>query len=198
MAWSKTRIAAALVAWFCVCFAYQWWHRDRNAGPTETAAAIELPPVAAPAAERTPVRPAGLAFPPTAAGASPPLAPREDGRPRRLAPLPAPSAEPEDAGEMPVVVGFVHKTDIFRDSSTDYETQRRVVNEGIVSTADDKPLTITVIDTDVPTQESSQATFVLPKGGEKHFGMHDGLTMASGDQLTLRSPPYRDRVQQIP
>ncbi len=181
-------IAAGLLAVFCASFSIMWWQRNH----IDAAPAIESAAVPPPQAAARPALPLAWAEP-----AAQPPAERASVMSRPAAITPAPASEEVD-DDLPVIVGIVKKSDMFRDSSTNYEAVRKDVYEGVVSTASDKPLTITVIDTDVPTQESSQATFVLASRGERHFGMHDGLTMASGDQLTLRSPPYRDVVQQIP
>jgi hypothetical protein len=72
------------------------------------------------------------------------------------------------------------------------------VKEAIVTNTSDKPLTITATEVNIATQETSQAQFVLSAGTQKHFGTDQGLKMISGDQMTLRSPSYKDLVQPIP
>jgi hypothetical protein len=187
-------VAAALIALFCASFSIMWWRRDQlERAASDQTASIEPVPVTPPQAAVTPSLQRAPADPVAPAPAQSRIL-----NSRPVAAAPESPASDADGGDLPVVVGIVKKSDIFRDSSTNYETVRKKVYEGVVSTASDKPLTITVIDTDVPSQESSQATFVLASRGEKHFGVHDGLAMASGDQITLRSPPYHDLIQQIP
>jgi len=105
-----------------------------------------------------------------------------------------------DAPELPVVFAFsersVYTTE--EDAEGKMANVSKHVKEGIISNSSDKPLTITATEVDVATQEASQTQFVLSAGMQKHFGSDQGLKMISGDQITLRSPAYRESVQQIP
>jgi hypothetical protein len=128
--------------------------------------------------------------------------PRLIAAPARAANSRAPAIETppsnDDGPELPVALSIVNKDVYIRNESTDFVAVRRNVNEAIVSNSGDKPLVITAIETYIPTQEASQTQFSLAKGGQKHFGVEDGLNMLAGDQLTLRSPSFRELSQQIP
>ncbi len=180
-------VASTMLLIFCASFALLWRQRNPAAEPARAATGVPTPAAAGVAPARP--APVGAALASASSGGQGP------------GPRPEVSDVPpaNDSGpDMPVVVGVVHKQDVFRDSSTHFEAVWKKVNEGIISNGADRPLTVTVIDTDVPTQETTQATFVLPPRGMKHFGVPDGLTMASGDQLILRSPSYRDVTRQVP
>jgi len=120
-------------------------------------------------------------------------------------PLPISQAQETPASddygpELPVVFAFseryVYTTEEDADGQTANVSKR--VKEGIISNSSDKPLTITATEVNIATQETSQAQFVLSVGMQKHFGSDQGLKMISGDQMTLRSPTYRESVLQIP
>jgi len=181
------QIAATMIVVFCVSFGVLWRQRNHAGEPAPLqSAALSMPPPIAESPVRQPVSSGLVAQRPAERGAN--------SRPSQME-----EPAPYDSGaELPVVVGIVPKQDLFRDQSTNFEAVWKKVNEGIISNGADKPLTITVIDTDVPTQQATQATFELAKGAQRHFGTHDGLTMLSGDQLTLRSPSYRDMIQPVP
>ena len=105
-----------------------------------------------------------------------------------------------DGPDLPVVFAFseraVYTTEEDGDGKMINVSKR--VKEGIISNSSDKPLSITATEVNIATQETSQTQFVLSAGTQKHFGSDQGLKMISGDQMTLRSPTFRDSVQQIP
>jgi hypothetical protein len=173
---------------FCASFGILWWQRNHANEPTAL-------PSAAPAPPPTAAAPILLQQAQSGRLAQAPAEVRSaNARPSQIE-EPAPS---DSDAELPVVFSIVNKPDFLRDRSSNFEGAWKKVNEGIISNGADKPLTVTVIDTDVPTQETTQATFELGKGAQRHFGVQDGLKMSKGDQLTVRSPPYRDMIQQIP
>jgi hypothetical protein len=51
---------------------------------------------------------------------------------------------------------------------------------------------------DPATKETSKVQIDVPAYTAKPFGADDGLSMQSGDRVTLQSAPYRDQVTQIP
>jgi hypothetical protein len=136
----------------------------------------------------------------------------------RSAPPPAPIAIPEavhpapeqktdeaqtddyTGAELPVVFAFSERTVYTTEEQPDGEPVNvtRRIKEGIISNASDQTLIITATEVNIPTQESSTAQIVLPARTQKHFGTDQGLKMISGDQVTLRSPSYRNFVQLIP
>jgi hypothetical protein len=182
--------AAMMTLMFILSFGMLWRKRDegdqtvmaRSAAPT-----APMPP--------TPVSPQSRPAPAPA-----PAVPQPQDV--RRAEMRRPSQEDWDADqegeEIPVVFGIIRKVSLFRDRTTNFESVRREVNEGIVSADPGKTLTVTVIETDMQTQEAMRTTFELAKGAQRHFGAQDGLNMASGDQLRLHSPPYLDLVRTIP
>ena len=184
-------LGAVMIAVFCTSLGVLWW-RGRSAVPV-----TETPAASAPA-EPVPAPPAA---PPVVVGLGPPAAlpAAVPAPPRKAQPTAEQSADSDpDGPELPVVVGFIRKNDVFRDASTNYISTHRWVNEGIVSNGADGQLTVTIVDTDVPTQQSTETLFDLGKGAQRHFGQRDGLTMASGDLITLKSPHYRPFTQQVP
>jgi hypothetical protein len=105
-----------------------------------------------------------------------------------------------DGEDLPVVFAFSERatyTSEENDEGKLVNVSKRV-KEGIVTNASDKPLTIIAIEVNIATQDTSQTQFVLSGGMQKHFGTDQGLKMISGDQMTLRSPTYKDLVQPIP
>jgi hypothetical protein len=101
---------------------------------------------------------------------------------------------------LPVMFNIVNKsvytTEETPQGTTESMTKR--VNEAIIFNTSEGSLSITVLDVNVPTQETSQTQFMLPKGAQKHFGVDQGLKMQSGDQITLRSANFRDLETRIP
>jgi hypothetical protein len=181
-------VAATMVVVFGVSLGILWWQRNHANEPAALPSAAPAPPPSTAAAPILQQAASGrLAQAPAEVRAA-------NARPSQIE-APAPS---DGDAELPVVFSIVNKPDFLRDRSTNFEGAWKKVNEGIISNGADKPLTITVIDTDVPTQEKTQATFELGKGAQRHFGVQDGLKMSSGDQLMVRSPPYHDMIQQIP
>ena len=105
-----------------------------------------------------------------------------------------------DGPVLPIVFAFSERsvyTTEDNDEGNPVNVSKRV-KEGIISNTSDKPLTITATEVNIATQETSQTQVVLGAGTQKHFGTDLGLKMISGDQMTLRSPSYRELVQQIP
>jgi hypothetical protein len=113
---------------------------------------------------------------------------------------PETSSSNYDGPDLPVVFAFSERSVYTSEEDADGNlvNASKRVKEGIISNSSDMPLTITATEVNIPTQETSQTQFVLGGGTQKHFGSDQGLKMISGDQLTLRSPSYRDSVQQIP
>jgi hypothetical protein len=105
-----------------------------------------------------------------------------------------------DGPDLPIIFAFSERsayTTEENDEGNMINVTKRV-KEGIITNSSDKPLIITAIEVNIPTQDTSQTQFVLSGGAQKHFGADNGLKMISGDQMTLRSPSYKDFVQPIP
>jgi hypothetical protein len=103
-----------------------------------------------------------------------------------------------DAPELPVMFNIIRTSTYVNDDNHEGVKISKDVNEGIIFNSSEAALNITVTEVNLPTMESSQAQFTLAKGNQKHFGVAQGLQMMSGDQITLRSPSYRDITQPIP
>jgi hypothetical protein len=103
-----------------------------------------------------------------------------------------------DGAELPVVFNVVKTTAYVSDDAHDGVKVSKDVNEAIIFNSSEKSLDITVTEVNLPTMESSLIEFSLAKGNQKHFGVTQGLKMLSGDQITVRSPTYRDITQLIP
>jgi len=183
-------IVATMIVSFSLSFAAMWWQRR--------AAMLAVPVLIT----KTP-RPSA----PSIAPAFAPPAPSKDS-PHPPVPVTAPAAATAidapsnnyDGPELPVIFSVLSKSvyTAEEDAQGAAVNVTKNVNEAIVVNSSDKPLTIIVTEVNIPTQEASQAQLVLPPGGQRHFGENDGLKMVSGDQLTLRSPSYRDLTRQIP
>jgi hypothetical protein len=61
-----------------------------------------------------------------------------------------------------------------------------------------KPLDLSVIDLNPPTQESSSSRLNLRGGMQGYSGTDSGLKMSSGDELVIQSPGYRDMSLTVP
>lgn len=109
------------------------------------------------------------------------------------------AAEPrvDPGAEMPVVFSVV-KTTAYTRGDEDASYRMTPTNEAVVLNSSDKPLSLTLIELHLPTMESTRFEFLLPAGSQRHVGPEQGMKFTSGDQLTLRSPSFRDILQQIP
>ena len=101
---------------------------------------------------------------------------------------------------MPLVFEAVHNTVYVKEEDADGIVRHvnKDVSEGIIMNESDHSFSITAIEVNLSTLETSKAGFLLAKGAQKHFGIDDGLKMQSGDQLTLRSAGFRDMTRTIP
>jgi hypothetical protein len=177
------------------CGALYW--SDKTATPAPRAFTPAAAAPAVPSVESTsPTRRPAIAQPIEAAS----------GKVQERAPAAAPTKAQEtppsnyDGPVLPVVFAFseryVYTTEDNEEGNPVNVSKR--VKEGIISNTSDKPLTITATEVNIATQETSQTQIVLGAGTQRHFGTDLGLKMISGDQMTLRSPSFRDLVQQIP
>jgi len=109
-------------------------------------------------------------------------------------------SENHDGPPLPVMFNIINKRMYTAEESVEGVMQNftRQVNEAVIFNSSGEALTITVLDVDVPTQQKSQAQFVLMPGAQKHFGVDQGLKMQSGDQITLRCAGFHDLESQIP
>jgi hypothetical protein len=158
----------------------------------------------APSASIPPAPPAALPRAPDAPSILKPVVAqsieRASGRPASRDPVQETPPSNYDGPDLPVAFAIAERflyTTEENDEGSMINVSKRV-KEGIISNSSDKPLTITAIEVNIATQDASQTQFVLSGGTQMHFGPDQGLKMISGDQMTLRSPSYKDFVQQIP
>jgi len=199
-AWLKSPLPAAsplslsliMIVSFCISFGLMWRQRQ--------AVEPSAPELAVSTAQRPP--PGRVA----SAGAPPPAStlPQAPSAAARAAVSVSRTAEAEptqadqDGGEPPVMFALVKTTAYVREEGGDGPYRVVPANEVVVTSLSDKPLSVTVIDLHLPTMEAAQSEFTLPKSIQKHVGVEQGLKMLSGDQITLRTPPFKDIVQMIP
>jgi hypothetical protein len=176
------------------CGALYW--SDKTAAPAPTASTMRPP------SKSTPAPTIALPNAPPAILRSivPESDPAGDGR---TAANPRPPEIPPsnyDGPELPIVFAFSERATYTAEENDEGKLVNvsKQIKEGIISNSSDKPLAITATEVNIATQETSQAQFVVSAGAQKHFGSDQGLKMISGDQMTLRSPAYKDFVQQIP
>jgi hypothetical protein len=110
----------------------------------------------------------------------------------------APQQDYSNGPELPVIFNITDRTIMVNDPEGAEPSYRRTEKEAILMNSADQRFAITAIETNLPTMESSEAQLVLPPKGQLHFGSEWGLKMLPGDQLTLRSPPFRDLIKIIP
>jgi hypothetical protein len=96
----------------------------------------------------------------------------------------APEGDPA-ADDLPVDIRFRQRPDLGR-------VQGSVINKSGTQ------LVIDAIIFDPKTKETSKVQLGVAPYSGKPFGVDDGLDMQSGDQITLRSAPYRDKLARIP
>ncbi len=180
-----------MAATYVVTLGILLWQRKAAELPAPTPY-IAAAPVVLPAPRLTPARPVDADQSSEArAPASPPM---------RAAPAPNDSPPNSDGPDLPITLYIVPATVSIKEEGPDGGTRRvnQNVNEAIISNESDQVLTITAVDVNPSTTESTQAEFTLGHNGQKHLNIDDGVNLLAGDQLTLRSPSFRDRTQQIP
>ena len=183
-------ILAAMFVSFAVAFAVLWLQRR----PVEPSVQrINNPIATASAQARAPLRQIAAMQPEQAMSFT-----RPDSRA-----VGATAAVPSshlDGPVLPVELSFGRRTALktVEDAAGEEVDVHEEVVEGIVLNQLDKPLSITILEANIPTQETSQAQIVLGRGMQKRFGTAQGLKMLSGDEITLRSASYGDLTQPIP
>jgi hypothetical protein len=185
-------IPITMTASFAVTLGILLWQRK----------AVDMPPPA-PMASALVEPPAPARMPMPAAE----VEPRSQARAPAISPVRAAPAANDGAQQsnsagpdLPVTLDMARTTVWVREEGPDGAMRRvsKDVNDAIISNQSDQVLTITAIDANPSTEESTQTEFVLGPNGQKHLNIDDGVGLLAGDQLTLRSPPFRDRTQQIP
>lgn len=184
-------IPITMTASFVVTLGILLWQRK----------AVDMPPPAPPPAPVQPPAPARVTMSP--AQIDPGSQVRAPAIPRvRAAPAANDGAQQSNSAgaDLPVILDMARTTVSVREEGPDGALHRvsKDVNDAVISNTSDQVLTITAIDANPSTEESTQTQFVLGPNGQKHLNIDDGLSLLAGDQLTLRSPPFRDRTQQMP
>jgi hypothetical protein len=77
---------------------------------------------------------------------------------------------------------------------------RRDLNmiDGDIRNITSKPMSVTLRSVNPSTRATSEIHFQLAPGERKTYSTEDGLYMQANDQLIVQSPPYQDRVVQVP
>jgi len=143
-----------------------------------------------------PPSPRDVQVPVVAAPSPPAMAPGIANDARRDGSLQASVAAPADAAatsaaidtaaeEMPVELHFRKRPDLGK-------IQGSVVNNS------DAELVIEAVVFSPDTQETAKFQIAVAPYSGKPFGLDDGLDMHSGDRITLKSSPYRDKSGTIP
>ena len=183
---------------FAVTFSILWWQRKTAdltapmAGLTHTArtSSPESMPTGGPEQQPLPIASRGASA--EASSVS------KQGAAHKESQAEAP-ANNYDAPELPVMFVFGTSPMIVQPEEGSGGVRAvKEMNDGIVSNLSENPLSLAVTEVNVSTQETWQAQISLAKGGMMHFGVNQGLKMQSGDQITLRSPSFRDLTRDIP
>jgi hypothetical protein len=169
-------IILTMVITFSVSFAIMFWQRNTQERPVPmveatTNVAVSAAAVRLPIAERRePLAPAGR----TVASTDHVAAATQ-------------SSEEEPARAEPLPVAF-------------HIRNRRDLNmiDGDILNTTSKPMSITLRAVNPSTQAISEIHFQLAPGERKTYSTNDGLSMQANDQLIVQSPPYQDRVVQVP
>ncbi|MGA2188626.1 MAG: hypothetical protein ABSH33_08850 [Steroidobacteraceae bacterium] len=174
---SRIAVGLAMIAIFSASFGILWNQRKKAELPARSP---EVPTIAGPG--------------PTAASGAANRARNDRSAPAHdAAPLTSAAATGAAPGttivsgpvEMPVELHFRQRLD-----------QGKV--QGSVLNNSGTDLVIEAVVVSASTKETAKFQLVVPPYGAIPFGLDDGLDMHSGDQITLRSPPYRDKTAAIP
>lgn len=100
---------------------------------------------------------------------------------------------------LPVIFSIVSR-DVYGAEETPDGSMQNVTNkvtEVLLVNSSDQRLNITATEVD-SDHGISQAQISIAEGAQRRIGVNQGLKMASGAEITLRSNPYRDLKQQVP
>ncbi len=184
-------ILITMAATYVVTLGILWWQRKPHQIVVPTAYIVAVPRV----------EPARVVTPAPAEPDQSPEARPPAGQPVRAAMAANDGPPPNSTGpDLPVTLYIVPATVSIKEEGPDGAMRmvNKNVNEAIISNDSDHVLTITAIDVNPSTGESAQAEFTLGQNGQRHLNIGDGVNLLAGDQLTLRSPTFRDRTEQIP
>jgi hypothetical protein len=170
-------IILTMVVTFSVSFAIMFWQRKTQEHPVPMVEAMPNVGVSAPAAARPPV--AEHEVPVAPAGRTVASA---DHSGEAVTPV---DEEPAPAEALPVAFHIRNRRDLNK------------IDGDILNTTS-KPMSITLRSMNPSTRATSEIHFQLAPGERKTYSTEDGLYMQANDQLIVQSPPYQDRVVQVP
>jgi len=185
---NEIRLAAlTLAASFVSTFAYLWQRAPSvsELGPMQMALSPSPPPVsppilAAPAPVKVPV-------------------PAEDPQPVSASAAPT-NVPPEnlDGPVLPALVGIAAQS-VERGADIADGTYETTANQVDLYNTSEQLLAITLIDFNAKRKKTSSTQVVLMPNGQAHIRADAaGLTLESGDTITLRSTGFRDMTQSVP
>ncbi len=187
----EIRLAAVTVAAsFAATFSYLWLHSVPNL-PAASPPLIQ--PSGPPSVDPPLKRP-----PPIAAPAPAPAETQAASRPAATSAVPAANL---DGPTLPVLVSFANVPDPSANREENSEgglADDKTRNQLDISSTSEQLLAVTVIDVNVAAQKSSSTQVLLSPNGQAHINSDAGLPIASGDEITLRSPGFRDMSQKAP
>lgn len=183
-------LVVTMLASFIISFSIMWWQRSEPRRGLATSIVTSIA-----RAESVPTTGLQGTVPPPAAKSV--IDASGPGAAAQTRATEAPSNS-ESKPELPVMFNIVKTTAYVDDENRPGVKVSRDVYEGIVTNNSEKTLDFTVIETNLPTMEKSEAGFSLASGNQRHFGIAHGLKMLPGDQLTLRAEPYREITNMIP
>jgi hypothetical protein len=94
-----------------------------------------------------------------------------------------PPADDEAAAELPIELHFRHLQGKVQGSALSTSNEDLVVTASIVNSR---------------TKETAEIQLAVAAYKAQTFGLNEGVDLESGDQITLKSSPYRDRVVVVP
>jgi hypothetical protein len=169
-------IVGAMFGGFCITFALISRHSVRHDPAAALAPLIDFAPAAAPPFTRGPLAPEHPQ----------PLQPKFT--PQSAPPPAAAAAENTgDVPEQPLPVAF---------HIWNRRGQNRI--EGDVTNTSAAPMTLTLVDENPSTNQTSSFDLQLAPGEKKTFSSEDGIELHSRDRLILRCAPYLERSMPIP
>jgi hypothetical protein len=175
-------ITLTIIVSAAVTLAVEYWPARHASQVAPATAAPFTPAPGMPAMARNPPHPAERILAPAANT----VARVVDGEPNAAVAAEAESSPEEGQPAEPLPVAF-------------HIRNRRDLHliDGLITNISSKPLAITLRATNSSTQATSEISFQLAPGERKTYSSDD-LYMQSNDQLIVQSPPYQDRVVQVP
>ena len=174
-------IALTMMVSAALTLAVEFWPARRPNQPLPVSAAPVIPAPGAKAAAAEPVHLAEQTLPAASAAV------QTERNPSNAAPA-ADAGFPgagQPAESLPVAFHIRNRRDIHQI-------------DGVITNISNQTLAITLRAIRSGTQTTSEISFQLAPGERKNYSTDDGLDMQSNDQLLVLSPPYQERVVQVP